>query len=82
MDENFNPPAPRGTGPGSTFEHGLILNISIHPPLAGRDFPFFQSENVDGYFNPPAPRGTGLDRDPALLEHGLISIHPPLAGRD
>ena len=34
---NFNPPAPRGTGPRRRSEGAGGLQISIHPPLAGRD---------------------------------------------
>ena len=57
-------------------------NISIHPPLAGRDPGCTRSVAYFRYFNPPAPCGAGHDR---LLEMSLsryISIHPPLAGRD
>ena len=34
--------------------------ISIHPPLAGRDIPMWKCAGTHPNFNPPAPRGTGL----------------------
>ena len=50
--------------------------ISIHPPLAGRDRPASLLTAAYVHFNPPAPRGTG----PVTCEseHGAvaISIHP------
>ena len=59
-----------------------LSDISIPPPLAGRDILVCLDWSTVENFNPPAPRGTG--RNMASPEHlpGGISIHPPLAGRD
>ena len=55
----FNPPAPRGTGRDTGEVTQAEFDISIHPPLAGRDT-VKESINADVWnFNPPAPRGTG-----------------------
>lgn len=33
----FNPPTPRGVGPGQSAQHGAGVLISIHPPREGWD---------------------------------------------
>ena len=80
--KNFNPPAPRGTGPVSSRD-GTCMRLAV----AGKDI--FQSTRPsrDGtrdrnhrkasgrYFNPPAPRGTG--RVPLSWPGILRDFNPP-----
>ena len=58
-----------------------INNISIHPPLAGRDvIDLCNLVNSEISIHPPlAGRDLICDRTENIDE---ISIHPPLAGRD
>ena len=41
------------------FDSSVMTTISIHPPLAGRDWSAAASTLRPSHFNPPAPRGTG-----------------------
>ena len=51
---NFNPPAPRGTGPELEALTGVRYDISIHPPLAGRDGIDVMTFSMDGIsIHPP-----------------------------
>ena len=59
-----------------------LLDISIHPPLAGRDPLHRNALRPIRDFNPPAPCGAGPLRVDRVLDPVAISIHPPLAGRD
>ena len=59
-----------------------LIRISIHAPLAGRDYHRHTRRCGHRYFNPRAPCGA---RPEIILvfRHGVeISIHAPLAGRD
>ena len=60
----------------------VILDISIHPPLAGWDAP--ERPKAPNYtnFNPPTPCGVGLPHFAPTFQRFIISIHPPLAGWD
>ena len=49
--------------------------ISIHPPLAGRDYDVEASHAPRQYFNPPAPCGAG--RSGRLLRRGRRDFNPP-----
>ena len=74
--------APCGARPFLVGNYFHTHFISIHAPLAGRDFLFIRRTSAPSYFNPRAPcgarrrcfQGPGLDFS--------ISIHAPLAGRD
>ena len=79
----MHPPAPCGAGPSAALAQEVILQISIHPPRAGRDLPS-NSELMRAaiYFNPPAPCGAGLQDKYVKGNPDYISIHPPHAGRD
>ena len=56
--------------------------ISIHTPLAGRDFEGAPPLLFLTYFNPHAPRGARLVAGLMTIVFINISIHTPLAGRD
>ena len=61
----------------------LIIDISIHPPRAGRDGEVVELVTEPGLISIHPPRA-GRDGEVVELvtEPGLISIHPPRAGRD
>ena len=63
---NFNPPAPRGARPCAQSARRQRRNISIHPPLAGRDARDTRASNPFRDFNPPAPRGARLAMLPTI----------------
>ena len=79
---NFNPPAPCGAGHLGDIPPIQGVQISIHPPRAGRDNRPWPCCMRPGYFNPPAPCGAGPPGPVGCSRHGEISIHPPRAGRD
>ena len=57
--------------------------ISIHAPLAGRDYnPSMIYDNGASHFNPRAPCGARREVLDCSISDLLISIHAPLAGRD
>ena len=56
--------------------------ISIHAPLAGRDYHSFPEFPCCAHFNPRAPRGARFHFDIFANAANVISIHAPLAGRD
>ena len=58
------------------------MNISIHPPRAGRDPVGFLRKSDISDFNPPAPCGAGPFKTEFQRQSVTISIHPPRAGRD
>ena len=60
----------------------LIIDISIHPPRAGRDYRIPIYGYLPQYFNPPAPCGAGPPVMYSAAPAPVISIHPPRAGRD
>ena len=55
--------------------------ISIHPPLAGRDYCFKIPPSDSGISIHPPLAGRD-NQQPASVSPPEISIHPPLAGRD
>ena len=55
----FNPPTPRGVGPGQSAQHGAGVLISIHPPREGWDQSPRGTSPSGRDFNPPTPRGVG-----------------------
>ena len=57
-------------------------HISIHAPLAGRDWSCAARRCTPLYFNPRAPCGARRDGLAQVLHDVVISIHAPLAGRD
>ena len=78
---HFNPPAPCGAGLQPMGDSPARLDISIHPPLAGRDggisaLHFWQ------WFQSTRPLRGGTFPYSVSMFGSSISIHPPLAGRD
>ena len=60
----------------------LVLVISIHAPLAGRDGLMRHKDGKSLYISIHAPLA-GRDSPAALVsDYMIISIHAPLAGRD
>ena len=57
---HFNPPAPCGAGLLRRQGQRKNAEISIHPPLAGRDRRLYKMNVTVIDFNPPAPCGAGL----------------------
>ena len=57
--QDFNPPAPCGAGLTTSRLYQHLLNISIHPPRAGRDGRLHAPHQSPTDFNPPAPCGAG-----------------------
>ena len=53
----------------------LIIDISIHPPRAGRDMICARSFLWRNHFNPPAPCGAGPQRH--LLASKSLDFNPP-----
>ena len=49
--------------------------ISIHPPLAGRDYRTTDNRGIKRHFNPPAPCGAGLG--PWLQASERAYFNPP-----
>ena len=63
---------------GGTGWHNCPLAaclISIHPPLAGRDYPRTPWSRASCYFNPPAPCGAGPRRRPGTS--WTTNFNPP-----
>ncbi len=58
------------------------IKISIHSPLAGRDYVYRGMPRSSYNFNPLAPRGARPVACGIPVSAGDISIHSPLAGRD
>ena len=58
------------------------IEISIHPPCAGRDIWITMQHTKKINFNPPALCGAGPRRQQRQQQRHPISIHPPCAGRD
>ena len=56
-NKDFNPRAPCGARPSGYLPHCPGAFISIHAPLAGRDFSGRISMHANKYFNPRAPCG-------------------------
>ena len=78
---DFNPRAPCGARRLEPEDIHRALNISIHAPLAGRDY------DMDGNDQPieisiHAPLAGRDDYGLPGICRGAISIHAPLAGRD
>ena len=60
----------------------LIIDISIHPPRAGRDGEVVELVTEPGLISIHPPRaGRDLAGIASVTAHS-ISIHPPRAGRD
>ncbi len=60
----------------------VLISISTHAPLTGRDLGIDYS-GTDSYdFYSRAPHGTRLDQNVVLLIGYAISTHAPLTGRD
>ena len=77
----FNPPAPCGAGRPEQLKPRAWVLISIHPPLAGRDFQPCTGRHRKEYFNPPAPCGAGpLIRYWAQMEMQFQSTRPLRGG--
>ena len=90
MDTDFNPPAsnavsassgrfqstrPLRGGTGFLLTTKLFCGISIHPPLAGRDWYQHRTVCCIVNFNPPAPCVAGLSPPRVLLL--LLHFNPP-----
>ena len=78
---NFNPRAPCGARPQTSAASWRLLVISIHAPLAGRDFRYRNKKSPlqISIHAPLAGRDVLPNCDLLSLR---ISIHAPLAGRD
>ena len=77
----FNPPAPCGAGQKDLPIRIGSIDISIHPPRAGRDGTN-QDQDRDNQISIHPPRaGRDLPGTDAQ-QQACISIHPPRAGRD
>ena len=63
-------------------QNGCSIGISIHAPLAGRDFFPWSLFPSASNFNPRAPCGARRYRLCKFIVLIAISIHAPLAGRD
>ena len=74
--------APCGARPFLVGNYFHTHFISIHAPLAGRDFLFIRRTSAPSYFNPRAPCGARRVYPHAGDRAESISIHAPLAGRD
>ena len=78
----FNPRAPRGARRRVQLRQRETVRISIHAPLAGRDFHRWRSSPPTWGISIHAPLA-GRDCILSSLHIGrIISIHAPLAGRD
>ena len=72
---NFNPPAPCGAGRCDGGGKGALVQISIHPPHAGRDFTRLWSGGADRIsIHPPH---AGRDPDDAKRGKRLCHFNPP-----
>ena len=60
----------------------LIIDISIHPPRAGRDGEVVELVTEPGLISIHPPRAGRDEIRPEWINKRLISIHPPRAGRD
>ena len=60
----------------------VIITISIHPPLAGRDIQLASLLPSEDEFQSTRPLRDGTLPCVRLWVDNSISIHPPLAGRD
>ena len=80
--ERFNPRAPCGARLRERGISRLILPISTHAPLAGRDKSPRKARTRYANFNPRAPCGARLYGFIHATETCKISTHAPLAGRD
>ncbi len=61
--------------------HNVVLQISIHPPLAGWDLYVSIATIRSVYFNPPTPRGVGLSSIRRMsLGRIFQSTHPSRGG--
>ena len=78
----FNPPAPRGPGHSAGGGRVQVRDISIHPPLAGRDNITVSEGLRYVKFQSTRPSRDGTRFQTGGSRAGNISIHPPLAGRD
>ena len=80
-DRIFQSTRPLRGGTAPPLGHPVEYVISIHPPLAGRDYVCkYISKGLGISIHPPL---AGRDRNKTLiLLLFCISIHPPLAGRD
>ena len=59
-----------------------FIDISIHPPRAGRDEHQEDSDPADQISIHPPRAGRDVSLTKSLQRNSLISIHPPRAGRD
>ena len=77
----FNPPTPRGVGPGHHKQAHRLSQISIHPPREGWDAFLFFAPLSRQYFNPPTPRGVGRRYNVCCVTKRLFqSTHPARGG--
>ena len=77
---NFNPPAPCGAGLGAGRAFVVPIEISIHPPHAGRDNDPRGRATERRDFNPPAPCGAGLADYLDMTNHVQFQSTRPMRG--
>ena len=65
-----------------TTKYGVVLNISIHPPRAGRDALRMAGGNLVFEFQSALPVRRGTTKENQQAEDAQISIHPLRAERD
>ena len=78
----FNPLAPRGARLFLGGGNSAICSISIHSPLAGRDYMLGCACALTGKFQSTRPSRGETKFYKRDFDTGRISIHSPLAGRD
>ena len=78
----FNPRAPRGARPVPPGTPRVTCSISIHAPLAGRDYRCDADADCYHQFQSTRPSRGATEPVTATDCPGKISIHAPLAGRD
>ena len=79
---DFNPRAPCGARPGVTVDNKVIVQISTHAPLAGRDYVYKHKKSTMTIISTHAPLAGRDARPPVHRRREVISTHAPLAGRD
>ena len=82
VSTGFNPRSPRGERLQQDFSRRADIDVSIHAPRVGSDFPGCRLCAELICFNPRSPRGERPAYQDVDQQPIIVSIHAPRVGSD